>query len=1000
MTRLHCLAALAVLVANVHLGICQADEKTFSVSPGAWVATGIEIKPGQFFEIAAKGILKHPGGRESGPDGYYWLGFQAWTLKYRIGEHPPNEGVRDAGSGATGFGGEKGGQLYLGVSGTYDPLPAESTVSGSLEVTVSFGESSNIDLGGNTGGGLLPGVQPPVSSSADGKGPRRGTSPLWPGLIPPLVVSLVNVRDLINRRRPKKPKSDGPLTTSVRESLPGVPPEDPPYVRDNPRDRTPAPCRQFYDDYVAAQKEITAMEGPIRIATETYWEAQRRLNQNLAKFSIQLAWDTADLASAGAGGIKGAMGIATLITQIPDALRKGLQLARSAASKAARKVGQLTEAVAELARRAKAALQNADQLAARGKSLAASVDELAGAVSAAEKQMAEQLRFLKFLDEADGLAAQRGVIAKELAEAEARVAKARELADSNQKRLAAIPDEQVALGGQIDSAVVELREALADCTAQEHKAAARTAAAQEPYRKCDARVRDLDPRVKKLRELDGLQKKFLAAETAFDNAEQELKQATRELEQVHQTFNQQARIIAIREELKSSTEWLADAKKNFHEASRNWNGAVRRRDDFLETLPTDEMGAPDPGQLNATQRASLAAHERECFLLESDYQQAKLAHTEAEQRFIKARTAALDLPENLGDDAMQAGAARLAAARAKVAEKDAKLARCNEDYQKASRDVQGLAHPGMDLRELPALEAELAELKQQWPGLKQALDEAFDAEVALKPALQERRAAAESIRQRISDLETREKALKEELKRCNLDQNRHAVWEEKQATKISELKAKDQTLEKKHGEARDRVPAGATRESLQREIAAHRDAIAANNKRIAELRKELDEGVQPIADARKLANTTEAERVAKIRELDQAEEDQRKAEEELKRLEGELEKHANDPDLIDRIRNNSKDWSNRVKPGFVKDFEGWVKGKAATLGGLWEKAFGGQSPEEVAQILKHGHDTVQRRLNELNELLADRDELMGALRGLRGQLEMCKVQYASAEQPQ
>ncbi len=997
MTRLQSLTVLAVLVAGLWGSDSRADEKTFSVAPGGWVATGIEIKPGQFFEISAKGTLKHPGGRESGPDGYYWLGFQAWTFKYRIGEHPPNEGLHDSGSGATGFGGEKGGQLYLGVSNTYDPVPAESAVSGSFEVTVSFGENSNTDLGGNTGGGLLPGVQPPIPGSASGKTPKRGSSPLWPGLIPPLVVSLVNARDLINRRRPKKLKTDGPLTTSIRESLPGVPPEIPPYVRGNPRDKTPAPCRQFHDDYVAMQQEITGMEGPIRLATETYWESQRRLNQNLAKFSIQLAWDTSDLASAGAGGIKGAMGIATLITQIPDALRKGLQLARTAASKAARKIGQLTEQVAELARRAKSLLQNADQLGTRSKALANSIDELTEAASAAEKRLAEQLRFLSFMDEADGLVPERNRLAGELVEGEASLVKKREKIDANQKRLDAIPDEQFTAARESEQATRNLRELESGIAALEGDAAKKASSARESLGKCEREIGDLETRKAKLDELKTRRDKFLADEADVEAKGKELLSAEQELHRARDLKLEREKIERLQRHLETLQENHKELLRNYNEAEYNYSGAMHRQREYLDDLANSSAGELDPNSLSPQQRAAVQT-------LEADV-------SEAHKKFISARDTlnktyaelhATEYDVQLFDQRVLAQAPEelvqaINAAEAKVKELSAGHAASRAEWENSSKALQAYSHPGMNLGELPTINSELATQRQRRPGLQNAVTEAVEAEQTARTRAVEKRAELPALRTRDAECDARISALRKEIKTLEADNNRQGVLAEKQDAKLRKLKADLEAAEKKLADVQSRIPAGATRETLLREITAHRDAIAANNKRIADLRKELDEGRQPIADARKLANTVEAERAAKIKDLEQAEEEKQKAEEELKRLEAELEKHAEDPDLIDRIRNASKDASNRVKPGFVKDFEGWVKGKAATLGDLWEKAFGGQSPEEVAQILKHGHETVQRRLNELNELLADRDELMGALRGLRGELEMCKIQFANTE---
>ena len=78
---------------------------------------------------------------------------------------------------------------------------------------------------------------------------------------------------------------------------------------------------------------------------------------------------------------------------------------------------------------------------------------------------------LDLLDEAEGLAAQRTAVARELAEGEARLTKAREAIDANQQRLKALPDEIAAAGNEIDAVVVKLRELEGGILAREEAAA-------------------------------------------------------------------------------------------------------------------------------------------------------------------------------------------------------------------------------------------------------------------------------------------------------------------------------------------------------------------------------------------------------------------------------------------------------------------------------------------------------------------------------------------------
>lgn len=111
------------------------EERIFSVRPGQWLSTGIQLKKGQSFDITATGTIKADASwmnREWGPGGFYWLGFMAYTLKGMVGGK-----LIDIGGGSGGTAPEDG-VLQLGITRTYEKINAEdSRFQGSFKVTVT-----------------------------------------------------------------------------------------------------------------------------------------------------------------------------------------------------------------------------------------------------------------------------------------------------------------------------------------------------------------------------------------------------------------------------------------------------------------------------------------------------------------------------------------------------------------------------------------------------------------------------------------------------------------------------------------------------------------------------------------------------------------------------------------------------------------------------------------------------------------------------------------------
>ena len=110
-----------------------SEVKIFNVKPGQWLSTGIQLKKGQNFSITAKGTVKREKDRTWGPDGYYFIGFMAYTLKALVGDKLFEIGSDGSGTAPVD------GVLKLGITSTYEKInPGDSKLQGSFVATVTI----------------------------------------------------------------------------------------------------------------------------------------------------------------------------------------------------------------------------------------------------------------------------------------------------------------------------------------------------------------------------------------------------------------------------------------------------------------------------------------------------------------------------------------------------------------------------------------------------------------------------------------------------------------------------------------------------------------------------------------------------------------------------------------------------------------------------------------------------------------------------------------------
>jgi ABC-type transporter Mla subunit MlaD len=253
---------------------------------------------------------------------------------------------------------------------------------------------------------------------------QTAENPLVPatGTVAGTATSVV-IDKLRNRKRPKPatkpPKDYGPGRTNVwdppeteqqekwekeglvwdpqeltwRPPRPGeIPPPDdapeepPPYQRQNPREKVPPACLGYYDDYVLLQSRLIALEGEIKFASEAQFDAQLRLNQLLAKFTLKFGWDLADTLMLADGVARLTVAIGDIMSSmLPRVLGEALDAARSAFRKASSKVSDIASELTNLTRTAGSKARLADELVDAAKSLRGTADDAAKALSEADE---------------------------------------------------------------------------------------------------------------------------------------------------------------------------------------------------------------------------------------------------------------------------------------------------------------------------------------------------------------------------------------------------------------------------------------------------------------------------------------------------------------------------------------------------------------------------------------------------------------------------------------
>ncbi|MBI5303986.1 MAG: hypothetical protein HY868_17760 [Chloroflexi bacterium] len=184
-----------------------------------------------------------------------------------------------------------------------------------------------------------------------------------------------------------------PQELTWRPPRPGeIPPPDdapenpPPYQQQNPREKVPPACLDKYDDYVLLQARLIKLEGEIKFASEAQWDAQFKLNQLLAKFSLKFGYDLADTVILAKAVAELTVHLGGALMQfLPRTLAEALETARSVFRRASSKASDLANELGEVTRIAGSKAKVAEEAAEAAKALRGTADDAAKALSEADE---------------------------------------------------------------------------------------------------------------------------------------------------------------------------------------------------------------------------------------------------------------------------------------------------------------------------------------------------------------------------------------------------------------------------------------------------------------------------------------------------------------------------------------------------------------------------------------------------------------------------------------
>jgi hypothetical protein len=826
---------------------------------------------------------------------------------------------------------------------------------------------------------------------------------------------------------------------TVEPGSPGDVPEGPPAQQT--RDKTPEPCRGSYDEYLEAVRAVQVQGSAVQTIRHRYEVAFRNHQNNLAKLTIQLGMDAADLASAGVGGIKGGMGIARAVARSPEVLAELITNAVRRSGHLATQISGLIQDIADLMGKASRAVSAADEAGRLSAKAEARVVELVREAAALESKAANFEDLLRFARSADATLLERNALAGRVLEAEQAMRREQQIWQRRQQlqvwaegERISITAEQARLSLQAKAeldGVTEEIQALQARIAQSPEvtnAAVRTSKATTSLHALEARIRELEARAQQLsarlqtiRTLSEKKQAFLRAEDALDAASQALDASDAKRLRLRDELKElgtSPSIPGLREKQHDALLEFNRADAEYKEAAARFKNAEYDLNDIDKELDDiaarGEADGPTPAQVARREEARRAMGEANQAM-----EDARNFKTIRETEWTNARTAVTDEEERIR--ALHAPEVERVKAQIASAEEASAAATVRKDlaqlqYDAAAKELQPYSHPGVDPNAGPAVEAELRSVRDEQlptarselPAARREFDAAYDAEAEVKaqleaqsrPGLEARRVEAEA---RLKQAERGWQEVAAERDPGNYQQWKREVegtdpgneasnqlrpFEEK----VSELRKQEEALEKKLNDARDRT-GGRSSESIESELRSVREQQSTRTDELTAGRKEVATQKAAAGQAEAAARTAQGAVTAAEATKKQLEEEKRKVDEEKRQLEHERDHPSPPRDVYDAVSQKSRaarqaldDTLDAITPDSLTAPFRWAGAKA---GEAFHKAFGGQSPEEVARIIKEGDALVKQRAKWLDDAQREYDTRLQHARAMKDALNRC-----------
>ncbi|RXZ42045.1 hypothetical protein [Crenobacter cavernae] len=856
----------------------------------------------------------------------------------------------------------------------------------------------------------------------------------------------------------------------------GEPPEGAPPRRN--RGATPEACLTRYDNYQAALQDAITQGNALQVLRHRYLVAVNNKQNNLAKLTIQLGADAADLASAGAAGIKGGMGVARAVAQTPEALAdlitKSVQRSGNLAARLSGLLGDLADLAARSARAA-AAFDEAVQLSGKAQARVAALLREAAAIETKAGNLENLLRFAR---NADAALVERNTMAKSVLKAEQDLRGEQQTMQRKQGLQDWANSEKASIVNEDARVFASKHEELGNARAKLEQMKARNAEAAEAARQewqgkideasaakteleslrqkkfkrdsaqqlCDDTAAHLDDVDAQLRAVDEAElakyrakseERIATAKTKLEEAENSLKdldRQKRETKQALEDFDQALEDLPpdpahmtpeqIAQRKALNQDYLASSRRTeaAEAAIKDWKTRHGAADD-PRIHPPDELSNEWRAAYNQTHQARKELRRFDWEIKNESpggtMSPEQMAERQRLSDAIKDASTRSDTVHQQADAAKrelwavenQTPEQEVAAAKRQPSAERDRLQKARENAQQQSDQAKRQYADAKEVCADAGVDDQLPALQDKYNRLGNEQDARRARYEKLKSGAFPDEAEAARAQGHINELETGLANWKEpdwEQVAAQRNEPQYNAWKDEvkgrdlQAEadarlrpfedEVKRLQGREAELEKRLNEARDQA-GGRSTESIESELNAVREEIRVKKQEVESARTESEGRKAEVDQAERTKQSADADKTAKEREIEKTKEDKRQTDEALRQLEQKRDTPPKD------IYEQASSTSRRLRHEFDQILENtprpiqwpfkamkWAGGKA---GEAFRWAFGGQSPEEIAQIVKSDVRLVEERAKLLQDAQQQYDARLQRARDLKSALDAC-----------